>query len=71
VISAAKLTHVGSHKILKFYMSDVIHNNSRPNTHYIVVIPALKLKNVKSDTMRLKFNMLGISLQVLLLCIIV
>jgi len=50
VISAAKITHVGFHKMLKFCMSDVIYNNSRPNTYYIVVIPALKLKNVNSDT---------------------
>jgi len=49
VISAAKITHVRSHKMLKFCMSDVIYN-SRPNTYYIVVIPALKLKNVNSDT---------------------
>jgi len=42
--------------MLKLYMFDVILNNSRPNTYYIVVIPALKLKNVKSDTMWLKFN---------------
>jgi hypothetical protein len=48
--------------MLKFYMSDVIDNNSRPNTYYIVMIPALKLNNVKSDTMWLKFNMLDISL---------
>jgi len=45
--------------ILKTHLS-IIHDNS--NIHYIVVISAAELKNVRPCKMWLKFCILGISL---------